>query len=66
MSITEDRKLPLLCPLDESQAQLGGIGRTTLYDLIATGQLKPVKIGRRTFIPQTELDAYVKRISEGE
>ena len=35
------------------------IGRSTLYELIADGQIKAVKIGRRTLIPNEELERYV-------
>jgi excisionase family DNA binding protein len=35
------------------------IGRSTLYELIADGQIKAVKIGRRTLIPHEELERYV-------
>ena len=31
--------------------KLTGIGRSTLYELIKSGQLEVVKIGRSTFIP---------------
>jgi excisionase family DNA binding protein len=31
--------------------RLTGIGRSTLYELIASGQIETVKIGRSTFIP---------------
>jgi excisionase family DNA binding protein len=36
-----------------------GIGRTTLYELIADGKIKTVKIGRRTLIPDEELQRFV-------
>ena len=35
------------------------IGRSTLYELIADGQITAVKIGRRTLIPHEELERYV-------
>lgn len=31
--------------------KLTGIGRSTLYELIKSGQIETVKIGRSTFIP---------------
>jgi excisionase family DNA binding protein len=36
-----------------------GIGRTTLYELIADGKIKTVKIGRRVLIPDDELQRFV-------
>jgi predicted DNA-binding transcriptional regulator AlpA len=43
---------------------LGGIGRTTVYELIKQGQLVKVNIGSRGFITTESLDAYVARLSE--
>lgn len=43
------------------RTQLGGIGRTTAFELIRTGQLRSVKIGRRRMVPQSEIDAYIRR-----
>ena len=40
---------------------LTGLGRSTLYELIASGQIETVKIGRSTFIPYRCL----KRLIEG-
>ena len=42
---------------------LGGIGRTTTYELIDRGELVRVNIGRRAFITATSLAAYVDRLS---
>lgn len=41
--------------------RLTGIPRSTLYELIASGQIETVKIGRSTFIPFRCL----KRLIEG-
>lgn len=40
--------------------KLTGIPRTMLYELIASGEIKTVKIGRSTFIPYH----YLKRLIE--
>lgn len=37
------------------------LSRTTLYALIARGELKSRTIGRRRMIPRTALEAFVKR-----
>jgi excisionase family DNA binding protein len=37
-----------------------GIGKTTLYRLINTGQVTPVRIGRRTLIETASVRALVK------
>jgi hypothetical protein len=52
-----------LVPIPESQAYLGGIGLTALYELIKSGDLQKVNIGRRGFVTFKSLEAYVERIS---
>lgn len=41
--------------------KLTGIPRSILYELIASGEIKTVKIGRSTFIPYR----YLKRLVDG-
>lgn len=43
---------------------LGGVGRTTVYDLIKRGELTQVHVGRRSFLTAKSLEAYVDRLSE--
>ena len=45
----------------EEAAQLLGIGRSLAYDLIRSGQLRSIKIGRRRLIP---VDAIAEAIAE--
>lgn len=54
----------LLTPYTEAMQALGGIGRTTLFELINAGHLDRVKIGRRGFIATASLAAYVESLSE--
>jgi excisionase family DNA binding protein len=42
-------------------ARTAGIGRSTLYDLMAHGELAYVKIGSRRLIRHEELKALLKR-----
>ena len=58
MEDIDDRRLLLTVP--EAAAVLA-IGRTTLYELIADGQLKTVHIGRAVRVPVVELEAFVAR-----
>ena len=37
-------------------------GRTTIYQLIASGELRSVKIGRSRRIPAAALDEYVEKL----
>ncbi len=54
----------LLVPIPDSQARLGGIGRTTLWKLVRDGELEQVSIGRRAFITEASLSAFVERLRE--
>jgi excisionase family DNA binding protein len=50
----------LLLTVREAAALLA-VGRTTLYELIADGQLGTVHIGRAVRVPRAELEAFVAR-----
>jgi excisionase family DNA binding protein len=52
---------PLLVSVEDA-AGLLGIGRTTLYELIRQGDVRPIRIGRCVRIPQRELEAFVERL----
>ena len=56
----ETRKLD---SIPDAQAYLGGIGRTMLYELMKTQELRAVRIGRRSFITRESLDNYVERLA---
>jgi len=49
---------------DAREKWLGGIGRTTVYELIKRGELTQVHVGRRAFITAKSIEAYVDRLSE--
>ena len=55
---------PLVTSISQASSMLGGTSRSTIYRLIATGALKKVKFGRRTYITvesvkQTASDGFV-------
>jgi excisionase family DNA binding protein len=54
----------LLADTDEARQILGGIGRTRLFQLLKTGELPSVKIGRRRMVPVSDLQAYVERLRD--
>jgi excisionase family DNA binding protein len=57
----------LLLPIEEAQQRLGGIGRSTIYELINRGEIEKVNIGRRGFITAASITAYVNRLTgEGD
>ncbi|KPF80253.1 excisionase [Novosphingobium sp. AAP93] len=41
--------------------RLTGIGRSKLYELMASGDIETIKVGRCTLIPMTSLRALVRR-----
>ena len=43
--------------VEDSGRRLGGIGRTTVYELIAAGKLEAVKLGSRTLITAASIEA---------
>ncbi len=55
---------PLLLRTDEA-ARVLGIGRSTLYALIASGELPVVRIGRATRIPMAALVRWVEAHAVG-
>ncbi|MNS81579.1 Helix-turn-helix domain protein [compost metagenome] len=54
MSAANDNKLAY-SPAEAAQAL--GIGRSTIFDLMRNGQLRRVKIGAKTVIPRSSLEA---------
>jgi hypothetical protein len=48
----------------DAQNQLGGISRTTLYELINAGELVRVNVGRRSFVTSESIAAYVNKLSK--
>lgn len=41
-----------------------GVGKSTLYELIQAGEIKPLKIGSRTLIPESELQKLLAKRME--
>lgn len=42
--------------VDEARKRLGGVGVTTLYNWIAAGHVRAIKIGGRRFVTDSEID----------
>jgi excisionase family DNA binding protein len=41
-----------------------GIGRSLLYELFKSGEIRTIKIGGRTLVPESELRRYVAELLE--
>lgn len=49
----------------EEVAAILGLGRSTIYELLRTGELSAVHIGRATRIPARDLDRWIEQHSSG-
>lgn len=50
---------PIAIPVREA-CQVGGLGRTKLYELVKTGELKTVSVGRRRLVLFASLEALLQ------
>lgn len=62
----ESRNERQLYPITEAAQILGGIGRTSIYELLKAGELQRAHIGRRSFITADSLQSYVERLKGAE
>lgn len=46
----------------EEARSVTGLGRTKIYQLISTGQLKAKKIGKRTVVLKDDLETFLKNL----
>lgn len=53
-----------LCVRVATATRMLGIGKTKLYELIASGDLETIRLGRRTLIVQASIDALFERLRE--
>lgn len=67
MTADEDRyrrlDRSLLCTVDEA-ARLLSLGRSSIYLLLGSGQLRSVKVGGRRLIPRAALDELIDGLME--
>lgn len=48
-----------LYSIEDARFMLGGIARATIYDLLNSGELSSVVIGRRRFVPAAAITAFI-------
>jgi excisionase family DNA binding protein len=49
-----------LFPIDEAARRLGGLSNSTIRQWLRTGKLRRTKVGRRTMIRESALQAVIK------
>ena len=54
----------LLVSVNDTRRLLGNISRTTVYELVARGELVKVNIGRAAFITAKSIEEYVDRLTQ--
>ena len=60
---TSDQVGRMMYTMDEAAEELR-LGRTALYDLVRSGQLVSIKIGRRRLITREDLVAFIGSLRE--
>jgi excisionase family DNA binding protein len=58
-----NKEMQRLLPVDDAAAALG-LGRSTVYKLIGSGELFTVRVGARRLVPEAAVDAYIVRLTE--
>jgi excisionase family DNA binding protein len=53
---------PALVPLWPDAAAALGVGRTKAFELVATGELRSVRLGRKRMVPASAIPEYVDRL----
>lgn len=48
--------------IEQTGEKLGRLGRTRVFDLIRSGQLASVKIGRRRMVPDSAIQQYIDQL----
>ncbi|HEV2640778.1 MAG TPA: helix-turn-helix domain-containing protein [Actinocrinis sp.] len=59
---TPPRGTPRILLTVEEAADTIGIGRTTTFALVKSGELKSVKVGRLRRVPLAEVNAYTEQL----
>jgi hypothetical protein len=57
---------PLAVPIPGTQNMLGGISRTSVYELVKSGQLQKIRIGKRSLITVASIRDLVDRLTAAQ
>lgn len=63
MRTTEIPPYPKIALSIEQALEVSNLGRTKLYELLKSGSLPARKLGRRTLILQSDLDAFLTSLA---
>lgn len=58
MTVVEEVHARRTCKPGEAAPMLG-VGRNGVYDLVRTGQLRSIRVGRKILIPLTAIDDFL-------
>jgi excisionase family DNA binding protein len=62
----ENEQLPVLVAMPEVPKYIGDISRSKVYELVAAGELRRIRIGRRAFISGESITGFLsKLVAEG-
>ena len=61
MELLEPASVPSLLRINDA-CRVIGLGRSKLYQLIATGEIEAVKIGTRTLVPMASLERFIRSL----
>lgn len=56
---TQGAAAPRLTRKPEELVSVLGIGRNTIYELIRTGQLRSIRVGRKLLVPLSAVDEFL-------
>lgn len=63
MTDTQPSTAPRVMLTAEQAAEAIGVGRTTMFALIKSGEIESVRIGRLRRVPLDSIEAYISRLS---
>ena len=52
----------VLVSYDEARRLLGGIGKSSLFELMDSGKVRRVKVGARGFVTRKSIDEYAESL----
>jgi excisionase family DNA binding protein len=56
---------PRLALTPEEAAEAIGVGRTTIYELLAGGKIASIRVGRRRVVPVRSIEAFLDAPASG-